>query len=239
MRSKLILTLAIIMGLITTYLFYSYTKKLDQQVVMNESVVEVVIASQPLKVNQKLSSDMFEYIAVPETGLHPQAIKDISEVDGKFITANIEKGEIILSHRLQDQKTEQQFVSRKVTEGYRAVSIGANFVQSVSNLIEPEDYVDVIFTEEVKNPGEQEKMFVSTQLLQKARVLAVGRRMLESVPGEEYVEYSSVTLELSPDDAVKVVNASQKGTLQFTLHSRVKPPEEVGTNGSEQPSAGN
>lgn len=233
MRSKLILILAIIMGSITTFLFYGYTKKLDQQVVMNESVVKVVAAVQPLKANQKISSDMVEYINVPETGLHPQAVKDMAEINGKFVTADIEKGEILLSHRLQGQKEEQQLVSRKVNEGFRAVSLGANFVQSVSNLIEPEDYVDVILSEKVKVYDQE--TIVSSLVLQKARVLAVGRRMVESTEGEEFVEYSSVTLELSPDDAVKVVNASQKGSIQFTLHSRVIPPEEVGINGTKQP----
>lgn len=232
MRSKMILVLAIIMGLITTFLFYSYTNNLNEQVTMNENVMKVVAATQPIEKNQKLTSELVEYITVPEKGVHPQAIKDIAQLEGKVVTANIEKGEIILKHRLQDPNNEQLFVSRKVKEGYRAVSIGANFVQSVSNLIEPEDYVDVILTEVIKSP--QQDVVTSQLVLQKARVLAVGSRMVESTPEKEKVEYSSVTLELIPEDAVKIVNASQKGTLQFTLHSRVKPPEEVDSNGTKR-----
>ena len=38
---------------------------------------------------------------------------------------------------------------------------------------------------------------------------------------EEYVEYSSVTLELKPEDAVKLVNASEKGDLHLTIHSKI------------------
>lgn len=228
----MILILAIMMGLITTFLFYNYTKKLNEQTVMNENVVKVVAAVQPLKVNQKLSNDMVEYITVPEAGVHPQAVKDVTEIVGKFVTTNIEKGEIILAHRIQGQTEEKKYISRKVKEGYRAVSIGANFVQSVSNLIEPEDYVDVILTEELENGSE--KNLITNVILQKVRVLAVGRRLVETEPGEEYVEYSSVTLELSPSDSVTVVNASQKGAIQFSLHSRVKPPEGVGNSGTEQ-----
>ena len=36
-------------------------------------------------------------------------------------------------------------------EGYRAVTVGVNINQSVSNLIEPEDEVDVILTKVAKD----------------------------------------------------------------------------------------
>ena len=236
MRSKFILMLALLMGIITTVLFYKYMKELDQKAVIHENMVEVVVASQPIEKNQRVTAGMLTYTTLPEVNKHPQSISSIQEVEGKIVTSKIEKGEMLLKHRLKTAKEEEILISRKVREGYRAVSVGVNFVQTVSNLIEPEDYVDVIFSE-VKKSGNQN--IVQTQMiLQKVRVLAVGRRMIESSTGEDYVEYSSATLELKPKDTVRLINASERGNIQLALHTRIKPPEEVAKDGGNNNKTG-
>ena len=53
-------------------------------------------------------------------------------------------------------------------------------------------------------------------------VLAVGRKMVAATSEEEeYVEYTTVTLEVKPEDAVKLVNAAEKGNIHFTVHSKI------------------
>jgi pilus assembly protein CpaB len=132
----------------------------------------------------------------------------------------IVKDEQILSHRLVSEKEEITYVSRKLKEGYRAVSVGVNINQSVTNLIEPEDEVDVILTKTIKGVGSDSRV-ISEFILKKARVLAVGRKMVNPEDTEEpYVEYSSVTLELKPEDALKLVNSSQEGNIHFILQQR-------------------
>lgn len=228
MKTKLVLVLAILMGLITTYLFYDYMKQYEVETTIQENMMKVLVAKEPIKKNQRISAGMVEYVEVPEMAVHPQVITLISDIEGLYATSDIEQGESILTHRVKSEKEETLFVSKKVTEGHRAVSIGVNFVQSVSNLIEPEDYVDVIFSEQIKE-GEKE-VIKSEILLTKVRVLAIGRKMIESTTETEYVEYSSATLELVPADALKIVNASQRGSLQLTLHTRVIQPKEPTTD---------
>ncbi len=207
------------MGGITTILFFNYLKQFDASVASNEKMVEVVVASKQLKKNERISADKVAVTKIPESARHPLAITKIKEVDGLIVNADIEAGEILLPHRVQQEEDEKLLVSRKVKEGYRAVSIGVNFVQSVSNLIEPEDYVDVVFSEAVKRDGGTS---VVTQLiLENVRVLAVGRKLIESTTGETYVEYSAATLEVNTKDAVRLINASERGNLHLTLHSRI------------------
>lgn len=224
MKTKLVLALAIIMGLITTYLFYDYMKQFDVEVVTQENMVNVIVAKEAIKKNQKISSEMVKRVQIPAAGVHAQAVSDVSEIVGLYATSTIEAGEAILTHRVQHEKEEMLFVSRKVQEGFRAVSVGVNFVRSVSNLIEPEDYVDVIFTKVIKRPG-QEQVEVKTELLlQNTRVLAVGRRMVDADSDEPYVDYSSVTLELNTSDSITLIKASEEGDIQLILHTRLIQP---------------
>lgn len=216
----MILLLAIVMGGITTVLFYSYMKQYDATAAISENMVEVVVAIELLQKNERISTDKVEIRSIPELSLHPQAATSIEQLEGLIVNADIEKDEVILLHRVQREEDENLLVSRKIKEGYRAVSVGVNFVQSVSNLVEPEDYVDVIFSEVIKSDGET---VVNTKLIfEKIRILAVGRKLIESTTGEIYMEYSSATLELTAEAAVELVNASERGTIQLSLHSRVE-----------------
>ncbi|MCI3926852.1 Flp pilus assembly protein CpaB [Paenibacillus sp. TRM 82003] len=216
MRTKLVLALAIVMGAVTTVLFYQYMSRFQQETASNEAMIDVVVAAEPIAKNERITASKLTVARVPELGVHPEAIREASLAEGMLASADIVAGEAILSHRLKDEKEEALFVSRKVKEGKRAVSVGVNFVQTVSNLIEPEDYVDVI----ASKPGADDTM-ITELLFEKVRVLAVGRRMIETEEGELYVEYSAVTLELDRDQTVRVVNADENGNIQLTLHSRV------------------
>ena len=230
MRSKAVLILAVVMGLLTTVLFFNYMKKFDEAAVINTSMTDVVVAKQAIKRNSTITSEAIEITKVPKKALHPQAILTLAEAEGKLANADLIPGEMILSHHLQGKKDEALLVSRKIADGYRAVSVGVNIVRSVSNLIEPDDYVDVISTQVDKATNGP---LVSNLILQKVRVLAVGRRLIEANTETPYVEYSSVTLEVKPQDAVVLVNANEAGSVSLMLHSRIVPsaPEAKGASG--------
>lgn len=209
------------MGIITTVLFFNYTKQFEtKEVVQEQPMIQVVKAKEKIAENQLITKEVLEVVNVPEENIHPQAVTDVKQAAGNYTSSVIEKGEILLTHRIKKQENETLIVSRKVKEGYRAVSVGTNMVQSVTNMIEPEDYVDVILTkkdDKDKNPSEQ--------IFSNVRVLAVGRKMKAPVNGKStYVEYSAVTLELKPEQALALVNASAKGNIHFILHPSVIQP---------------
>jgi len=220
MRAKMIFALALVMGAITTVLFFQYMKQLRADKV-DDRMVTVVAAREDIKEDEQISRGMLQMVQVPKKGLHPNAVYHLSELEGMVATSDIKKGEVLLKHRVRSWNDETTIVSRKVRKGFRAVSVGVNFVQSVSNLIEPEDKVDIIFSETIKLPNNQIKV-ETKQLLSGVRVLAVGRKIAESSQQKEpHAEYSSVTLELTPEDAVVLVNASERGHIQLTLQTKV------------------
>lgn len=218
MRSKLILMLAVVMGIVTTLLFYQYTKSINTQTTVTPKTIAVVVAKEKIAKNETITTKKLEFVQMPEQGVLPQSLKSFSNAEGKIATGVIEKGQPIFSNQLISKEDEGVFLSRKVKDGYRAVSIGVNFNQSVSNLIEPDDLVDIILTTGDQN---NQASLVSKILFEKVRVLAVGRTMLSpDQPKSKYVEYSSVTVELKQQDAVALINASQQGKIQFILNKR-------------------
>lgn len=207
------------MGIVTTVLFFNYMKQYKEAPSLSRDLVNVVALKQEVRQNTMLSAAMLEVVQIPMENAHPAVLKTMAEVVGKLSASNLAAGEILLSNHLKDQKEEAQFVSKKVKDGYRAVSIGVNIVQSVSNLIEPGDYVDVVFTKADKITEER----FSTVLLERVHVLSIGRRMVEADVDTPYEEYAQVTLELRPEDGIKTIHADEDpdGIVSLMLHSRI------------------
>jgi pilus assembly protein CpaB len=220
MRSKLILTAALLMGIVTTVLFFNYMKQYKEAPAFkNDKLIKFVAAKQDIPENTKISPGMLEIKQIPESGVHAQALKNSKDAEGKIAAANLAAGEILLPNHLKDQKEEAMFVSKKVRDGYRAVSIGVNIVQTVSNLIEPGDFVDVVYSKKDK----VSETLLSKVILENVHVLAIGRRMVEAMPETPYVEYSQVTFELIPEDGITAINADEdpEATISLMLHSRI------------------
>jgi pilus assembly protein CpaB len=220
MRSKIILIAALLMGIVTTVLFFNFMKNIKATPVFkDDKVVNVVAVKQEIPENTRISAGMLEIKQIPESGALSQAIKNPQEAEGKIAASDLTAGEVLLPNHLKTQEEETLFISKKVREGYRAISVGVNIVQSVSNLIEPGDYVDIV----VNTTDKSTATVKSSVLLEKVHVLAIGRRMVEAKPDTPYAEYSQVTLELTPSDGVKVINADEdaSNTLSLMLNSRI------------------
>ncbi|MBO9597260.1 MAG: Flp pilus assembly protein CpaB [Cohnella sp.] len=220
MRSKIILIAALLMGAATTLLFFNYTKQYKEApAIANDKLVDVVAVKQDLRENTILTSSMLEVKKIPESGVHPQTVRNPQDAVGKLSSADLTAGEALLATRIKDRRDEALFVSKKIREGYRAASVGVNIVQSVSNLIEPNDYVDVVYNKKDKDTGRMD----SHILLENVHVLAIARRMVEAVPETPVEEFAQVTLELLPADGIKLISADEDSdvTLSMMLHSRV------------------
>ncbi|WP_053218282.1 Flp pilus assembly protein CpaB [Virgibacillus senegalensis] len=228
MKPKKLLLLALAAGLITTIIFYLFLNQLQPTAAEKPELASVITASQDIGENQKITEEDLAVVEIPKDQVHPQAVLDKQLAIGKTASTDFKAGEVMMTHRLVEPADEALFISKKVQEGYRAVSISVDYVSSVSNLIEPGDLVDIVSTEAQESGGKTEAE--SEVLLQKVKVLAVGQRMVERIkPDNEESEgqdYVAVTLELKPKDAVKVIESSSKSSVQLVLHSKLLPEKE-------------
>ncbi|WP_010647762.1 Flp pilus assembly protein CpaB [Oceanobacillus massiliensis] len=216
MKPKKVLLLAVLSGIMTTVLFYIFinnTAATDASEQQPAEMTSVVIATEDIPEFQQVQADQVTIKEIPAEQAHPEMIQDMNAALNKYTTADIKQGEIFMNHRIQTKEEEKSVVSRKINKGYRAVSAEVSYVNGVSNLIQPEDYVDVTVT-----PAETLKTEI---VLEKIRVLAVGERMTEKTEeGAEPVLYQSVTLELNQADTVKLIESSAHGELQLALYSK-------------------
>lgn len=229
MKSKLILIGAILFAVATTVLFYKYINNLDNKYKSDQSLVQVVTLKQDVKKDQKITADMLEMKSYSAGSVLPGVIKNIKEIDGSYALVDLKTGEQLFADRFTNQAKEKDVLTRKIKEGNRAISITVSYVQSVSTIIAPEDYVDVISS--VKNGSQS---YTTTTILENIRVLAVGERLTkestagnvknaaQSASGGSQAKYTTITLELNPKQVEQITNAEANGDLMFDLRSSLE-----------------
>lgn len=215
--------LAILSGLLTTGAFYIFMQQTGATETEQPVMTQVVAVAVDIEENMQLTEENLKMIEVRESEMHPSAIRDKSKAIGEYTNASLASGEVLLTQRIE-QEEQADMVSKKVAEGYRAVSVSVDYVKSVSNMIEPGDRVDVVLSasDEGSEAGPPAEIIFSD-----VNVLAVGQRMSEKAEGEAAAEYVAVTLEMTQEDAVGVVDASGRGSLQLILSSRLKTAEDI------------
>lgn len=217
MKSKYVFIIAILAAVVTTVLFRQYIVNLDNKYKQANKIQTYVVAKTDINAGQKVTSEMLELKELSAGSVPPQAIRKTSDVEGKYAKVDIKAGENLFAYRFSDAVSENQNITMKIKDGYRAVSIGVNDISSVTKMIQPEDYVDVVYTANSQ----------TSVILENVRVLAVGKSLTQVAAAaskdNESADYGTVTLELAPADIVKIINADETGSVKFVLRGKLAP----------------
>jgi pilus assembly protein CpaB len=106
-------------------------------------------------------------------------------------------------------------LTAKIPDGMRAVAIQTNEVNNVSGFLFPGCHVDALVT---LRPTTGKDNSVTMTVLQNVEVLSTGEK-LQPDPAGKPQNVKEVTVLLTPDDAQKLVLASNQGTVQFVLRN--------------------
>lgn len=148
------------------------------------------------------------------------------EMTGLVVRAPILAGTPVRPDRLRDTSS---LLSAALPAGTRAVAIDLadQGRSSAGGFIKPDEHVDVIRT---FHPDDAPSAFASETILTNVRVLAIGQTEQEKA-GERTVFGGTATLELTSEQAEKVVLAQRTGQLTLSLRSMSD-----AANGDRQPS---
>lgn len=229
--NKRVMVFAVILALLTSFLVYIYIKKATTKPEVVE-YINVYVAAKTLPARHKITENDLKQVKVTREYLNSNAVLNKADIVGKRLKDSVIEGEQILRDRLVNE--DNLTLAYKVPEGKRAVSINVNERVSVSNMIRPGDRVDVLasFDREEQEEESSVKVYprVTTTLIQNVEVLAMGQDM--TIKADKIAEPpKTVTLAVSPEDAEKLVYASEYAVICLALR-RVDDSEIEKSNGT-------
>lgn len=258
-KQKLIIIIGIVSGLIGAFLVKVY---LDQQrsyiqqqekqksQKIQENLVPVLIAKKDIPKGSTVESDSLEVTMTPKQSVQPQAVTSLDRVSGMTTVIPISKGEQITLNKLiwpREASSGSNVVAGTLAMvtpvGKRAITIQIDNIASLSGMIKPGDYVDVIALIPVPSETADKKQTVQAAvmpLFQNVLILAVGRDIstpAKSSSLQEANRYSKstsddkgdktspspasqlLTLALAPQEASLIAFVQEQGKIRLTLRS--------------------
>ncbi len=213
------IAVAVVLGLGAFAAAYAAIKVREDEVTRGWDLVEVLVYTKSMQPGGVLTSDAIDVDVMPRRFFHQSVImtpRFRGEALSKELLVHVEKGMPVEWHQLAGLR-EQDLLSTQVREGFRAVTINVSEASSVAHWITPNDAVDVIGS--FRDPAKRELTTVT--LLQNVSVLATGRTSAIIGSAREGAdEYTSVTLQILPQEAEILVLATELGNLHLTLRNR-------------------
>ncbi len=210
-------TLALIIAALAALMVNTYIDDKETQITQQYGTkTTVVIAKKDIAELELIDDSKVTIKPVPKNFKMPGGFSKISEVENTVATVPIRKGEQITKPRVIFPGA-RTGLARQVSVGRRAVAIQITENQAVSKLLKPGDRVDVLASINYA-PGRKDLQKIKT-ILQDVLILSTGMSMTNSIPiigvkvppvikkmnVATYSKYNTVTLELDPYEAQKLV----------------------------------
>ncbi|MDR2001307.1 MAG: Flp pilus assembly protein CpaB [Zoogloeaceae bacterium] len=224
-RRLILLGLAIGMAVLAAFLVKVYldqrAAELEARYADHTEKAAVVVARNNVPVNNRVIVDDFAIRQMPVDMIPPDAVApgDIDRALGQSLKINLPVGRPLLWTYLSSGANPS--FSDMLDENRRALTIAVDELNSISGMVRPYDRIDlfVIRKENRGIPGVKENKVVMP-LLQDVLVKATGNivRRETTVDGREFDRrYSTLTLDLLPDEIGMVLIAQENGELKAAL----------------------
>jgi pilus assembly protein CpaB len=216
LKPKVVIPLALVSGLLTTYGVFQYLKQQENPNEEPEIVTRsVVVASKNLLAGTSLSVTDMMVRDWPMEIIPEGSYETMEEIEGRVVKIAVSSGEAILTSKLTPEGSGGG-VAALIPEGMRALTVAVNVVSGVGGFILPGTRVDVLVT---VAPSSKKTENTTKTILQNVEVLAVDQTYAND--SDEPITVKSVTLLVLPEEAEKLALASNEGKLQLSLRSGV------------------
>jgi pilus assembly protein CpaB len=214
-----ILIVAVLLGGVAAFLARSWLQSHSGQT-DGQKTVSILVANDTLAFGAPIGAKDVREIAWPAQSSPEGAFKNFAELtkDGRRITLSpFVRDEPIIASKVSapDQRAS---LSRVIEKGKRAVTVAVDDVRGVAGFIFPGDFVDVALTRTDNSNGSQS---FSEVILQHVKVLAIDQ--MAGQRQEHPTVAKAVTVEVDPDQALRILLAANVGKLSLILRQ----PEEV------------
>lgn len=195
----------------------------------------IVVASEPLRYGSPVQAGVLAEIPWPKDNIPEGAFSKVSDISeqNRIVLSAVEANEPLLLAKLSGPDG-RAALSNKLARGMQAISIQTDEVAGVSGFITPGDRVDVVLIRSGNVSSKDEDApsnpvpnggMVSETVISGAKVLTVGQGTDERETSPRIA--SSVTLEVTPEQARKIVLSRNIGQLSLSLLSASTTQEDV------------
>ncbi|MDN3558270.1 Flp pilus assembly protein CpaB [Halomonas maura] len=184
-------------------------------------VSQVVVATVEIPFGSRVQASDLKLMPMPPESVPEGSFSDIESVVGRVNTQVLYAGEILHEGRVVEHM-EGSALAAVLEQGKRAMSVRVDDVVGVAGFLLPGNRVDVVATQ--RNGGSRSNV-VSKTVLQNLKVLAVDQ--IASQDRDDPVIVRAVTLEVTPDEAETLVEATQEGKVQLTLRNPMDKEDDI------------
>src|SRR5258706_7674869 len=232
MRNKrliIALTGAVLCGLIGVMLVTRYLSNVQA---FTKDLGNVVVAKQEIPLGEKITAEQLALAPIPNGSLPQGIFRKMEDVVGRVAVTPIGARETITNMKLAPAGTGGG-LSAVIPEGYRAMTVKVDDVVGVSGFIMPGSFVGVIAI--IVSATQQNGEPISKIVLQNIKVLASGTKIDSPENQREPANVKAVTLQVTPEQAEKLVLAANEGKLQLVMRN-YSDQEDAQTNGANKQS---
>jgi pilus assembly protein CpaB len=207
--------LAFVFAGFASLLAYNYLKK---QAGKPFQGVAIVSAAKDIPIGTKLDATHLRLATWPKEGLPSGYYTDAKAPLGRVAVRHLSAGDIVTEQKLMPLNAAASggIMTYMVPQGHRAVTVAVNEVAGVAGFITPNSRVDIVLTSSLSGDNDKDNN-MSKIILQNVPVLATGQ-ITEQKDGKPAI-VPTVTLDLLPDDAEKLIVGAKKGSLQLLLRN--------------------
>jgi pilus assembly protein CpaB len=229
--SVAILLVAIVMGGSAAFLARAWLLG-QAQSTHDAPTATVVVAAAPLQFGSAISEDKVAEVRWGAEALPPGAFATKQELlkDGRRVAiATIERGEPVLRSRVT-APGQRGSLSMLLEGGKRAVTVRVDDVRGVAGFIQPNDSVDVVL---IRTEGGVSAQGYSDVILQNMKVLAIDQLVGQQIE-QASASVKAVTLEVTAEEAQKLLLATNIGRLSLILRQPGEPAASTGRRITEK-----
>ncbi|MEN8182058.1 MAG: Flp pilus assembly protein CpaB [Myxococcota bacterium] len=214
-RAILFLALAVLMGLGAVFAARHWLESQAPVAEADTGVTQVVVARVDVPIGSGLNARQLDTVSWPRAYVPKGSFSKTAPLENRVVRRPLAAGEPILAPFLLPEGALAGLGS-VLPQKMRAVSVKVDPVIGVAGFVTPGSRVDVLVT--LRRIDQPKSLPYSKVVLQDVPVLAIDQRVEEAENGEPEL-VSVVTVEVSSEQAEKLIYSAHEGRLQLALRN--------------------
>ena len=243
-RLWMLVGLALLLGLLATWLSVTYLRNREQAIEIQLTerakggrTVAVIVPTSDLRKGTVIQQGLVagREIAADLVYSDTLTVDEFDAVAGKPLLRAVQRGRPLMRQDIVDDRPVA--FSQTLTSGMRAITVDIDETNSISQMLRPGDFIDLNLISADPGASQGQAGQQIYPFLQSVKVIATGVRTEKSAvidpstmteaQRESLGRYSTVTVEVTPEEAGFVALAQTAGRIRVTLRS----PQDKGVRG--------